>query len=124
VTLPILAGVLLVAACSDREVPRLEHRAADAPAAPAESLVVRMADSAEVWFTGSMLDTAAGGETCYERTVEIRRGGSTTPVPLLYTISVPVVMDDTTFRADLMRDCARVDTYLVNTRTAQPRRVP
>jgi hypothetical protein len=113
----------LVAACTSR-TPKQEESAGLPSMTPPDSLVLRLADSAELWYTGSMLDTSATGETCYERTVEIRRGETRTPVPLLYTLGEVVVMNDTSVRADLMRDCVKVDTYLINTTTGQPRRVP
>ena len=120
------AWALLVAAlasCSPKES-KQEDAAGLATFAPGpDTMILRMPDSAEVWYTGHMLDTAATGEPCYERTVEIRRGGSRTPVPLLYTLGELEVVNDTTVRASLMRDCAKLDTYLVNTRTGQPRRI-
>lgn len=114
----------LAASCTSK-APKQEDSHAPAAASPSrDSLVLRMADSAEIWFTGGMLDTAASGETCQERTVEIRREGSTIPVPLLYTLGAIEVVDDTSVSAGLMRDCARVDSYLINTKTGQPRRIP
>ena len=119
---PRLLILAMTVACS-REQPRQEDTTAQAfPDLPADSMVLRMGDSAEIWFVTSMLDTGATGAPCYERTLEIRRGGRRTPVPLLYTMGELEVMDDTTVRASLMRDCAPYDTYLVNTKTGQPRR--
>ena len=114
---------LLLASCSPRDA-RQEEPATEVAGLRTwpDTMVLRMPDSAEVWYTGSMLDTAATGESCFERTVEIRRDGRRTPVPLLYTMGELEVLDDTTVRAVLVRDCAKHDTYLVNTRTAQPRR--
>ena len=116
-------ALVILLACNPQEGKQGASAPPDRATPPPDSLVLRMGDSAEVWYTGSMLDTAATGETCYERTVEIRRAGSRTPVPLLYTLGEPEALDDTTVRAALMRDCAKLDTYLINTRTAQPRRV-
>lgn len=114
----------LMASCASPP-PKQDDSHALASASPSrDTLILRMADSAEIWFTEGMLDTAAGGETCEERTVEIRRAGTSTPVPLLYTLGPIEVVDDSSVRADLMRDCASVDRYLVNTRTGQPRRIP
>jgi hypothetical protein len=118
-----LAAAVLVTACSARETVRPAAEADSTPAAaPPDTMVLRLPDGAEVWFTGSMLDTAGSGETCYERAVEIRRAGTRIPVPLLYTSGGLTIVDDTTVRAVLVRDCAGTDTYLVNTRTGQPRR--
>lgn len=120
---PIVLVVGILASCSPKEAKQEESAGAATLAPLQDSMVLRMPDSAEVWYTGYMLDSAVTGEPCYERTVEIRRGGSRTPVPLLYTLGKLEIVDDTTVRASLMRDCAKLDTYLVNTRTAQPRRI-
>ena len=109
----------LVSACSREQA---GHEPAAALDRQPDSLVLRMPDSAEVWMVGSMLDTGGTGSPCYERTLEIRRGGRSTPVPLLYTMGDLEVVDDTTVRAALMRDCAPHDIYLVSTNTGQPRR--
>lgn len=119
----VVFGLVILVACNPQEGRQGEGALPNRASPPPDSMVLRMADGAEVWYTGSMLDTAVTGETCNERTVEIRRAGSRTPVPLLYTLGELEAMDDTTVRAALMRDCAKLDTYLVNTRTAQPRRV-
>ena len=116
-------ALLALVACNPQEARQGEPAPPDQATPPPDSMVLRMADGAELWYTGSMLDTAVTGETCYERTVEIRRAASRTPVPLLYTLGELEMLDDTTVRAALVRDCAKLDTYLVNTRTAQPRRV-
>jgi hypothetical protein len=117
---PVLVALGLLA-CSPGES---KHQ--DSPQvareAPIDSLVLVLPDSGEIWFTASMLDTAATGETCRTRTLEIRRGASRTPVPLLYTMGTLELVNDTTVRAALVRDCVKHDTYLVNTKTGQPRR--
>ena len=118
--LEFMAVVLL--ACSPGDSDRPESAPMATPARPADSMVLVLPDSGELWFTSSMLDTAVAGETCTVRSLEIRRGSSRTPVPLLYTLGQPEMVNDTTVRAALVRDCARHDTYLVNTKTGQPRR--
>jgi hypothetical protein len=114
--------VTALASCSPKEAKQEEPAGLATLSPGTDTMVLRMPDGAEAWYTGFMLDTASTGEPCYERTVEIRRGQTRTPVPLLYTMGELEVLDDTTLRAALVRDCARHDTYLVNTRTAQPRR--
>jgi hypothetical protein len=122
-TAVILASAL-VASCTAK-APKPEDSTTAATQLPnSDSLVMRLPDSVEVWYSGGMLDTAASGASCSERSVEIRRGGSRIPVPLLYTFGAMDVVDDTLVRASLMRDCVPVDTYLINTKTGQPRRVP
>ena len=119
--LPVVAVVLAGCSAGDRG-----EQASDGLArlneGPAPVMVLRMPDSAEVWYTGFMRDTTADGTPCNERTVEIRRAGRSIPVPLLYTLGEMEAVDDTTVRAALVRDCAKYDTYLVNTKTGQPRR--
>ena len=52
--------------------------------------------------------------------MEIRRGASKIPIPLLYTGSAPEIVNDTTLRARLSNKCEPGDAYLVNLRTGQP----
>ena len=92
-----------------------------APAPPADSLVVTAPNGAEIWFTLSRSDSGEGGR-CTARAVEIRRGGTRTPVPLLYTGWAPEIVNDTTVRARLADHCRPGDTYLVNLRTGRPTR--
>ena len=52
--------------------------------------------------------------------MEIRRGGTRIPIPLLYTGSAPEIVNDSTLRARLSDKCVPGDAYLVNLRTGQP----
>ena len=120
----LLVGLVLVAgtACG-REIP--SEKAGDSGAVPVpagDTLVLTTADSAEIWLTSSRADTSAAGDVCIERTLEIRRGGGKIPVPLLYTIGAPEVVNDSTVRAALYRHCVPSVWYLVNLRTGQPER--
>ncbi|HEX6615749.1 MAG TPA: hypothetical protein VF046_05540 [Gemmatimonadales bacterium] len=104
-------------ACSERPA-----RAADdaVPTVP-DSLATTVGDSTEIWFTLARPDSGGTG-ACTERAIEIRRGSSRTPVPLLYTGSAPEVVNDSTLRARLWNRCEAGDTYMVNLRTGQPTR--
>jgi hypothetical protein len=94
---------------------------AEAPvSAPADSLVATAPDGAEIWFTLSRESKAADGRTCIDRTMEIRRGTSRIPVPLLYTGTAPELVNDSTVRARLSNQCVPGDAYLVNLRTGRP----
>jgi hypothetical protein len=73
-----------------------------------------------VWHTLSREATSAAGERCSERTLEIRREGSTVRVPLLYTLDAPTVVDDSTLEARVYRNCAPGDRYRIDVRTGQP----
>jgi hypothetical protein len=94
---------------------------AEPPAsAPADSLVATAPDGAEIWFTLSRESKAVDGTTCTDRTIEIRRGDSRIPVPLLYTGTTPELVNDSTIRARLSNQCVPGDAYLVNLRTGRP----
>jgi hypothetical protein len=85
--------------------------------------VLRTAAGQEVWFASSRPDTDGAGGACIERSLEIRAGGTRTPVPLLYTAVAPTLVNDTTMRAELWTNCRAGDRYDVSLRTGQPVRV-
>ncbi len=87
--------------------------------APADSLVATAPGGVEVWFTLARPDTAEGRQ-CVDRAIEIRRGGTRVPVPLLYTGETPEILNDTTLRARLSNGCRPGDAYLVDLRTGRP----
>ena len=86
---------------------------------PADSLVATAPGGAEVWFTLARHDSA-DGRNCVDRAIEIRRGGTRVPVPLLYTGETPEILNDTTLRARLSNGCRPGDAYLVDLRTGRP----
>jgi hypothetical protein len=88
--------------------------------APADSLVLRNAGGVEVWFTLARTATDASGKMCIERGLEIRNGQARVKVPLLYTGSPPVLLNDSTIRAILWTHCQPGEAYLVNLRNGQP----
>jgi hypothetical protein len=115
------AAVLGGLACGKpAAAPRAAADAA-APSVPADSLVATAPNGAEIWFTLSRSDSGESGR-CTARAVEIRKGGTRTPVPLLYTGWAPEIVNDSTFRARLADHCRPGDTYLVNLRTGRPTR--
>ncbi len=89
-------------------------------ALPSDSLVLTSAMGAEIWFTLARVATGADGRRCVERGLEIRRGGKRVPVPLLYTGSAPVLLNDSTMRAMLWTHCTPGNPYRVNLRTGHP----
>jgi hypothetical protein len=111
------AAMLGGLACGERPA----RAAADAVAITPDSLVATIGDSTAIWLTLARRDSGGSG-ACTERAIEIRRGSSRTPVPLLYTGSAPEVVNDSTLRARLWNHCEAGDTYLVNLRTGQPTR--
>jgi hypothetical protein len=107
--------------CGGREETRPAESAAQAqPAAPADSLVATTPGGVEIWFTLAREGKGPDGTTCTDRTLEIRHGDTRIPVPLLYTGTVPEIVNDTTMRARLSDRCAPGDAYLVNLRTGRP----
>lgn len=114
---PVLCVLLL--SCSP-EADRPAGAAGVKDSAPADSLVLTAPGGVEVWYTLSRTATAPTGVHCVDRTLEIRRGGTRVPVPLLYTGTVPELVNDSTIRARLSDRCSPGDAYLVDLRSGQP----
>jgi hypothetical protein len=85
-----------------------------------DSLVVTGPRGLEVWFTLDRRSNAANGSSCVERALEIRRGATRTTVPLLYTGAAPVLINESTMRAELWNHCKPVSAYMVNLLSGQP----
>ncbi|HEU5358660.1 MAG TPA: hypothetical protein VFU45_06060 [Gemmatimonadales bacterium] len=111
----VAASLLLATACG-RGAPA-PSRPAPPPRAPAppDSLALSIAGGTGVWFTFARADTAADGRTCLERTLEIRHAdGRRVAVPLLYTGAPPVLLNDSTIRADIWVHCAPTERYRID----------
>ncbi len=123
----VLAGVVLVStACqgSESEAPPPGPATIPAPpTAPADTLVRQTSDGYQVWFAEGREARDSGGATCYERSVEIRRGAAVMKVPLLFTTRAPTQLDRRSVRAELMRDCRVVGIYRVELATGRPTRI-
>jgi len=91
--------------------------------APADSLAVA-GRGVEIWFTLSRPSLTPDGSPCTDRAIEIRRGGSRIPVPLLYTGEAPRIVNDSTARAILYTGCLAGNAYLVDLRSGRPTREP
>jgi hypothetical protein len=124
--LPSSSWVLLTAwACAGGAGERPAVAADSAKdARPADSLVASSGTGVEIWFTLARNDQSTAGTPCVERTLEIRRGESRIKVPLLYTGAPPVLVNDSTLRAQLWNHCRPVGAYLVDLRSGQPVRDP
>jgi hypothetical protein len=119
-----MACVMLaqVIACKTRGAETVDDGAAEVAKAPvaADSLVATAPGGVEIWFTLSREGKAADGTPCTDRTIEIRRGGTRVPVPLLYTGTAPELVNDSTIRARLSNQCVPGDAYLVDLRSGRP----
>jgi hypothetical protein len=111
-----------VVACKTRGAETVDDGAADVTKVPvaADSLVATAPGGVEIWFTLSREGKAADGTPCTDRTIEIRRGGTRVPVPLLYTGTAPELVNDSTIRARLSNQCVPGDAYLVDLRSGRP----
>lgn len=114
----ILCAVVACGGHAEKHADRQDTRAR--PAGPVDSLVVTSPAGIEVWFTLAREATGSDGTRCIERGIEIRRGSSRLKVPLLYTGSAPVLLNDSTMRALLWNHCAPGDAYLVDLRSGHP----
>jgi hypothetical protein len=110
--------IALVGACRGEERPRPRNVAATSSVR--DSLVATTKDGSEVWFTLTRVGRAPDGTACVERGLEIRRGDTRIQVPLLYTGATPVLLDQSTMRAELWNHCRPVGTYLVDLRSGRP----
>ena len=123
----VLAAALsmLLAACGARgepapgAVPEVEQ----APPVVADSLVLTLAGDATVWLAEGRRAADSAGAPCFERSVEIRRDSVRIKVPLLFTGSLPTRVDDSTFRAELFRDCRPESAYLINIKDGMPHKI-
>jgi len=119
--------VVLAAACGARgEPPPGELPAVDPRVAPAaaDSLVLTAPGGVTVWLTEGRRGNDSTGTSCFERTIEVRRDSVRLKVPLLYTLSAPTLLDDSTIRAELSLDCRPGAGYRVGFRDGMPHKIP
>jgi hypothetical protein len=88
-----------------------------------DSLALRISDTVSIWFTDRREDRDSVGTPCVERVLQVRRGGRSIPVPLLYTGAAPVRVNDSTIEAELWLHCRAVDRYRVDLHSGHPVRV-
>ena len=113
------------AACgANGEPPPGAPPAAETPAhAVADSMILSAPGGISVWLTEGRRAADSAGNGCLERTLEIRHDTTRIKVPLLYTVSPPVLLNDTTLRAELANNCRAGDAYRVDLRTGRPTRI-
>ncbi len=114
---------LVVAGCSHPSPPPPKSNALPAPPPPSESLALPVSAGVSVWFGDSRADQDESGQGCRERVLMIHRDATRIPVPLLYTATVPILVDDSTIEAELWLHCKVLDRYRVNLTTGHPTRI-
>ncbi|MGH7526572.1 MAG: hypothetical protein ACREMX_07690 [Gemmatimonadales bacterium] len=114
----VLTGLVL--ACGGGRGDQPAQRDSLPETTPPDSLVATAPGGVEIWFTLSRAGKAADGTPCVDRTLEIRRGETRVPVPLLYTGTAPELVNDSTIRARLSNECTPGDAYLVDLRSGRP----
>ena len=121
-----LAGSLLLSACGARGEPAPGNPPPieTANLAPPDTLVLVVPGGATVWLAEGRRATDSAGAVCLERSIEIRRDSSRVKVPLLYTLSAPTLLDDSTLKAELAHNCRASAAYRVSLRTGAPVRIP
>jgi hypothetical protein len=107
---------LAVLACAE---PKSEARP-PVVEAPQDSLALTAPGGVEVWYIGARTGRDSAGGACIERSMEIRRDGATTLIPLLYTGETPTLANDSTLRTNLWLNCRPMRRYEVNLRTGRP----
>lgn len=89
----------------------------------ADSLVLTAPTGVTVWLTEGRRATDATGTPCFERTIEIRRDSVRLKVPLLYTLAIPTLLDDSTIRAQISFECRPGASYRVGLRDGMPHKM-
>lgn len=115
--------LLLGTACASRPEPAPAADTTAAAPKPADSLVLTTRQGVEVWFTDSRSARDSTGAACTERVMQIRREGRKIAVPLLYTGSTPLLVNDSTIEAPIWLNCRPGNVYQVNLTTGRPVRV-
>ncbi len=121
-TIPLL---VLPAACGARgePAPGAPLPADSAPSRPADSLALALPGGGGVWFAEGRAARDSSGAACYERTIEIRRDTTRVKVPLFYTRAAPTLLNDSSLRGVLYRDCVPMAVYRIHLRTGDPIRI-
>jgi hypothetical protein len=116
--------VLALAGCGSRGEPAVGNPPSTDVAPVNDSLVLVAPGGFTVWLTEGRPATDLKGVVCLERSLEIRTDSARRKVPLLYTSTIPTLLDDTTMRAELSLNCRPWAAYRVSLRDAMPHRLP
>jgi hypothetical protein len=115
-----LASTTLLAGCARGEPGPGAPPAAEPAAQVSDSLILSAPGGVTVWLSEGRRASDSAGNQCLERTLEIRRDTTRIKVPLLYTVSTPVLLDDSTLRAELADHCRKAEPYRVSLKTGRP----
>jgi len=115
-----LASATVLSGCARGEPGPGAPPAAEPAAQVSDSLILSAPGGITVWLSDGRRATDSSGSECFERTLEIRHDTTRIKVPLLYTISTPVLVDDTTLRAELADHCRKAEPYRVSLKTGRP----
>lgn len=118
-----LVFCLVTAACGEKPPVRIATDSVVQPPRPADSLAVTAPGGVEVWFTDSRSAKDSAGKPCTERVMQIRHGEKRIAVPLLYTGSIPRIVNDSTIEAPIWLNCRPGNVYQVDLKTGRPVRV-
>ncbi len=121
-----LVTLAVLSACKGAETPRAGAPAtldatdtSSAMVPTPETHLFDLADSTQVWLvTGREARSSTGG-TCLEQGIQLRKGPLKIPVPLLYTSTMPEVVNGQLV-AKLSKDCVSGATYSIDPKTGQP----
>lgn len=111
-----VAAVSMLAACGGPPSPAAKAT----PPVWRDSLALRAPGGVEVWYIGAREGKDSAGASCTERVMQIRRDGTATLIPLLYTGEAPTLANDSTLRTHLWLNCRPMRLYEVNLRTGRP----
>ena len=122
--LSVILTALTLAGCGSQDAPDIpggSNSLTQVASTPPDSLAMVHPAGVEIWFREGRYAKSLDGQTdCYERTLEIRRGTIRHRVPLLYTLAAPIIIDDTSVKAVVYRNCQPQDPYQVSLNTGRP----
>jgi hypothetical protein len=122
-----LGWVALLVGCGARGDPGADTPPAAgaviSPPEPPDTMVLAAPGGITVWLTEGRRASDPAGAPCFERSIEIRRDTTHLKVPLLYTLAAPSLLDDSTLKAELARNCRPAAAYRVSLRTGAPTRI-
>ncbi|HTK57048.1 MAG TPA: hypothetical protein VL295_09485 [Gemmatimonadales bacterium] len=121
-----LVTLVLLAACTKASSPQggtpatiAADDTSSAMVPTPETHLFDLADSTQVWLvTGREAHSSTGG-TCLEQGIQLRKGPLKIPVPLLYTSTMPEVVNGKLV-AKLSKDCVSGASYAIDPKTGQP----